>query len=260
MELNIYQVDAFSSQLFHGNPAAIIPLGDWLDEDLMQKIAAENNLSETAFFVPEEEGYDIKWFTPTIEVDLCGHATLAAAHVLYQHLGFEGSQVTFGSKSGFLAVQRAADQYILDFPTDELEEATLPTSIIMALGVEPMEVYAGREDYLIVVESQRKVELLRPDFQQLAKLKTRGFIVTAPGNEVDFVSRCFFPNAGINEDSVTGSAHTTLTPYWAEELGKEELTARQLSKRGGEISCRYLGNRTHIGGSAKTYMEGKINL
>ncbi len=260
MHLKVYQIDAFSNRLFRGNPAAVCPLEDWLDEELMQKIASENNLSETAFFVPDGDGFDIKWFTPSTEVNLCGHATLASAHVLWQHESYQGDTIHFGSKSGFLAVSRKEKQYMLDFPSDELKETELPSAIIAALGVQTQEIYQGREDYLIVVGSRQEVEQLSPDFQQLSRIKTRGFIITAPGREVDFVSRCFFPNAGINEDPVTGSAHTTLTPYWANRLGKDELSARQISARGGELSCRYLGNRTLIGGEATTFMTGTIHL
>lgn len=261
MKLNIYQVDAFTSKVFGGNPAAIIPLESWLPDDLLQNLALENNLSETAFFVKTEGGtYHLRWFTPTVEVDLCGHATLATAHVMWKHIGFTGAEITFQSRSGELSVKRKGNFYELNFPTDHLEKSAVSEIMVNALGIFPSECYQGREDYLLIFENQQLVEKLKPDFTILRKLKTRGILASAPGNDVDFVSRCFFPAYGVDEDPVTGSAHTTLTPYWAARLKKQELTAKQISKRGGLLHCILKGERTHIKGQAITYMQGQIEI
>lgn len=258
MEITLYQADAFTNQLFRGNPAAVCPLKEWLPDATLQAIAAENNLSETAFFIPKGPDFQLRWFTPAIEVALCGHATLATAHILFQHLGHPRNTINFHTLSGPLSVSRGDGLYIMDFPTDILEPTPAPAVLLQALQAEPVEVFTGREDYLIVLESQEQVARLRPDFQLLRQVKGRGVIATAPGEEVDFVSRCFFPNAGIDEDPVTGSAHTTLTPYWAERLSRQELTARQISARGGELKCTMLGERVAIAGQAVTYLEGRI--
>lgn len=260
MSIPIYQVDAFTSQLFAGNPAAVCPLEQWLSGRQMQQIAAENNLSETAFFVPKGEGYDLRWFTPTTEVDLCGHATLATAHVLFHHLDARKETLHFYTRSGTLTVSRQGQQYMMDFPVDILEPALAPRILTEALQVEPKEVQLGREDYLVIVGTEAEVRALQPDFRKLKSVNSRGVIVSAPGEEVDFVSRCFFPNYGVDEDPVTGSAHTTLIPYWAECLNKQELSARQLSRRGGALSCTMLGERVAIAGAAVTYMVGEIGL
>ena len=256
----IYQVDAFTGELFRGNPAAVCPLDKWLPDEKMQAIAAENNLSETAFFIPRGRDYQLRWFTPAIEVDLCGHATLATAHVLFEHLGFQESTANFHSRSGRLSVSREGGFYIMDFPTDILEPALAPKVLTEALKIQPREVLAGREDFLVVLDSEAQIAALQPDFRLFRQVKGRGVIVTAPGDAVDFVSRCFFPNAGIDEDPVTGSAHTTMIPYWAERLGKQELAARQISLRGGEIKCTMLGERVALAGKAVTYMEGTLRL
>ena len=260
MSIPIYQVDAFTSQLFAGNPAAVCPLEQWLSGRQMQQIAAENNLSETAFFVPKGEGYDLRWFSPTTEVDLCGHATLATAHVLFHHLDARKETLHFYTRSGTLTVSRQGQQYMMDFPVDILEPALAPRILTEALQVEPKEVQLGREDYLVIVGTEAEVRALQPDFRKLKSVNSRGVIVSAPGEEVDFVSRCFFPNYGVDEDPVTGSAHTTLIPYWAECLNKQELSARQLSRRGGALSCTMLGERVAIAGAAVTYMVGEIGL
>jgi predicted PhzF superfamily epimerase YddE/YHI9 len=260
MRLPIYQVDAFTDCLFGGNPAAIVPLETWLPDELLQEIASENNLSETAYFVRLKEGFHLRWFTPACEVDLCGHATLATAHVLWRHLRYDGNTVRFCSRSGWLGVGREADFYVLDFPTDELEKVRTPGIVAQALECTPAETLKGREDYLVILKNESMVENLAPDYKLLATLKTRGIIATAPGVEVDFVSRCFYPSFGINEDPVTGSAHTTLTPYWAGRLGKTELTARQISRRGGFLKCRLSGDRTFIMGKAVTYLIGQIEV
>lgn len=259
--MKIFQVDAFTARLFSGNPAAVVPLEEWLDDEVMQRIAAENNLAETAFFVPIGEGYHIRWFTPKVEVDLCGHATLAAAHVLFSHLGHAGKELKFSSRSGPLRVFREGKRYILDFPIDELEPAEIPEGLTESLGdKEPMFCYLGKTDYLLIYEKQSDIESMKPDFTRLGKVKARGVIVSAPGDWVDFVSRFFGPQVGINEDPVTGSAHTSLTPYWCRQLAKTELTARQLSERGGDLICRHRGNRIEIGGEAVTFLEGQITL
>ncbi len=261
MTYSMYQVDAFADDRFSGNPAAVVPLEKWLDDQLMQNIALENNLSETAFFVPNKDGFAIRWFTPSIEVKLCGHATLAAAHVIYDHLNYKKEEVTFESKSGQLTVKKAADKYTLIFPSDQLKQVTTPVEILKAFKINPLETYKGRDDYMVVVESQRMVKSLDPDFKTLALLQDcRGVIVTAKGNEVDFISRCFYPQSGVDEDPATGSAHTTMTPYWAKKLQKKNLSAVQLSKRKGVFECTDLGDKIAITGKAKTFLEGTINL
>lgn len=258
MELTIYQVDAFTNQLFGGNPAAICPLEDWLPDDLMQQIALENNLSETAFIVPEKNDYRIRWFTPAVEVNLCGHATLAAAHVYYTQLNHTEEKIVFHSKSGPLTVVSVDESYVMNFPTDNFEEAALPEQVELALGPVPTEFYRGRDDFMAVFENQKVIESFQPNFQLIAQLPARGLLVTAPGENVDFVSRGFFPASGINEDPVTGSAHTTLTPYWSNKLGKKKLSALQLSSRGGMLECEYLDDRVNLKGQAITYLKGQI--
>ena len=261
MPYPIYQVDAFSDALFQGNPAAVCPLKEWLPNETMQNIAAENNLAETAFFVPSSNGFDLRWFTPAVEVDLCGHATLASAHVLFQYLDFKEETISFYTRSGLLQVSRKEDWYLMDFPADELQKvAIVPEVIKQSLGFEPKELYRGRDDFMAIVEDQKTIEALNPDFRALLQLEARGLIVTSPGEEVDFVSRCFFTPVGIDEDPVTGSAHTTLTPFWAKRLGKNQLTARQLSKRGGFLKCDLNTGRVVLHGQAKTYLKGEIYL
>lgn len=260
MKLNIYQVDAFAENVFTGNPAAVVPLKNWLFDETMQNIAMENNLSETAFFVPAENGFHIRWFTPTTEVNLCGHATLATAHVLFQHLNYQGKEILFQSKSGILNVKRKNEQIVLDFPTSEVIEVKLLENIEQAFGILPQKGFKGREDLMYVFESQKEIENLKPDFNFLKTLEMRGIIATAPSIEYDFVSRFFAPREGIDEDPVTGSAHTMLVPYWAKSLGKEELVARQISKRGGILHCKHLGKRVEIGGKAVTYLVGEITV
>jgi PhzF family phenazine biosynthesis protein len=260
MQLKIFQVDAFTNQLFGGNPAAVVPLEKWPADEILQNIAAENNLSETAFFIRNQGRFDLRWFTPTTEVKLCGHATLAAAHVLWQQMGYQTEEISFQTHSGLLLVKKEGDFYTLDFPTDKLEKVELPEIVSASLDVAPLETFKGREDYLVVLESEDAVASLKPNFQILGKLEARGVIATAPGRETDFVSRCFFPFFGIDEDPVTGSAHTTLTPYWAKRLEKPTLTARQISKRGGALQCRLEGDRTYITGQAVTFLIGTITI
>jgi|SRR5450756_198642 len=260
MELRIYQVDAFAERLFGGNPAAVCPLDAWLPDDVMQQIAAENNLAETAFYVPADGGFQIRWFTPTVEVDLCGHATLASAHVVFAHDRPKDDVVEFASKSGLLKVKREGELLVLDFPADTVEPVTVPQMLIDALGREPIETYKGKTDYLLVYGVEEHVAGLTPDLCDLAMVPARGIIVTAPGRHVDFVSRFFAPQVGVPEDPVTGSAHTTLTPYWSARLGKRELSAMQLSKRQGRLRCRLAGNRVEIAGRAVPYLSGTISI
>ena len=261
MHIPIYQVDAFAEHPFEGNPAAVCPMEEWLPDEMLQQIAMENNLSETAFFVRKEEGYRLRWFTPATEVDLCGHATLASAHVLFKHLLYPGKVIRFYSNSGELQVRLEDDLLVMDFPTSPLHPVQeAPSDLSEALGVEPKEVYRAT-DYLYVVESRKQVASLIPDLAQLAQVKTRGVIVTAPGaGEEDFVSRFFGPAVGVDEDPVTGSAHTMLTPYWSHRLDKKELIGRQLSSRGGLVYCSHRGERVELSGEARTYLKGDIYI
>ncbi|MDR8392504.1 PhzF family phenazine biosynthesis protein [Aliifodinibius sp. S!AR15-10] len=261
MKLDLYQVDAFASKIFEGNPAAVCPLHSWLPDELMQQIAMENNLSETAFFVRKGDRYELRWFTPEVEVDMCGHATLASAYVLFNQLGYQKDAIFFDAKCGELTVKRDDDGLVMDFPASPADETSFPNGIEEMLGATPLECYQGM-DYLFVFENEQQVKQLSPEFLKLKKLDTRGIIATAPSDEeeIDFVSRFFAPAVGINEDPVTGSAHTMLTPYWAERLGKNTLAARQISKRGGLVKCKLNGDRVELGGSAQTFMTGTIEL
>ncbi len=259
MELTLYQVDAFADRLFKGNPAAVCPLSAWLPEETLQAIAMENNLSETAFFVKEESGWHIRWFTPTAEVKLCGHATLASAFVYFTHLAPEAEQIVFNSLSGPLTVTRNGEWLTLDFPQQAIEAVEHPDLLVDALGVEPCEVYAA-DDWLVLLENEAQVRELQPNFYLLKQLERRGIIVTAKGDECDFVSRFFAPKYGIDEDPVTGSAHTKLAPFWAARLGRQRLHARQLSTRGGELFCEVKGGRVLISGCVVPYLQGTINL
>ena len=259
MMLPIYQVDAFASELFRGNPAAVVPLEEWLPDTVLLSIALENNLSETAYLVPDRNGYHIRWFTPVVEVALCGHATLASAHVVFSELGFDGETIEFQSKSGPLTVKCGGSGYIMDFPAEPSDSCDVPKPLTEGLGLEPDLVMKGT-DYLAVVSTQLQIEKLAPDFRKLARLKSRGLIVTAPGDDCDFVSRCFFPQTGVDEDPVTGSAHCQMTPYWVDRLGKSKLVARQLSARGGEVICKMQGDRVLLEGQAVKYLEGKIEI
>lgn len=258
MELTIYQVDAFAKDVFEGNPAAVCPLQNWLPDAVMQNIAMENNLSETAFYVKEKDGYRIRWFTPSIEVDLCGHATLASAYVLFNQEGYTGSSVVFQSRSGLLSVAKVQNQLTLDFPVDTLTQVDSVVPLEEGLGVPSKATYKGKTDYLIEVENETIVRQLRPDLKKISQVKARGIIVTAKGESVDFVSRFFGPQSGVDEDPVTGSAHTTLTPYWSHILQKTKLSARQLSKRGGSLTCELKGNRVEITGEARLYLKGTL--
>ncbi|AKD01883.1 PhzF family phenazine biosynthesis protein [Pontibacter korlensis] len=260
-KIKLYQVDAFTDRVFGGNPAAVCVLDAWLENETMQQIAAENNLAETAFVVPKGQDYEITWFTPTVEVDLCGHATLAAAHVLFQHTGYASQAIKFHSRrSGLLTVVKNNDALTLDFPVDTLKPAETPEAFVTALGKAPQETYKGKTDYLLIYSSQADVENFNPDIALINTVSARGVIVSAPGDQVDFVSRFFCPQVGISEDPVTGSAHTTLIPYWSERLGKKMMQARQLSKRQGELVCELLGERVKITGKAVTYLQGEIEV
>ncbi|MEZ5199341.1 MAG: PhzF family phenazine biosynthesis protein [Bacteroidales bacterium] len=260
MKIPIYQVDAFTQKLFGGNPAAVCPLKKWPDDALMQQIAAENNLSETAFFVDNGNHYYIRWFTPKTEIDLCGHATLASAYDIFNYLKPELSEIRFKTKlKGGLFVTKSGDLISLDFPTAKAVPCKTPDQLSESLGKKPIAVYQAR-DLMAVFESEDDIVELQPDFEQIKKLGYHAIIVTAPGKKSDFVSRFFAPNVGINEDPVTGSAHTTLMPYWAERLGKKTLHAFQLSERKGELFCEYNEDRVIISGKAVLYLVGEISV
>jgi len=256
----IWQVDAFASEPFGGNPAAVCMLDQWLPDPLLQAIAAENNLSETAFVVRGENGYELRWMTPTVEVDLCGHATLAAGFVLLREWERDSGRVRFATRSGPVEVLRDDDRYVLDFPSRPPEPCEAPERLAETLGGEPQEVQHAAGNHLALFADTQQVADLRPDFVLMMALPSFGVIATAPGDTVDFVSRYFAPKFGIPEDPVTGSAHCALTPYWAKRLGKESLEARQISKRGGALSCRLQGERVLLRGQAIKYLEGVIEL
>ncbi|MEO7924452.1 MAG: PhzF family phenazine biosynthesis protein [Chitinophagaceae bacterium] len=260
MKLNIYQVDAFADRLFAGNPAAIVPLDQWISEELMQQIAMENNLAETAFFVPKGKDFDIRWFTPESEIGLCGHATLGSAFVLFNYLGYERSSITFHSKSGPLYITRDKETIQLDFPSWKPERITeYPSELLASLGdPDVLGVYKYR-DYLVELNTEEDVRKIKPDFTLMKKAGDM-VIITAPGKKVDFVSRFFAPSMQIDEDPVTGSAHSQLIPFWSYKLGKTRMQARQLSKRGGDISCELKGDRVIMGGKCIFYMRGEIEI
>jgi PhzF family phenazine biosynthesis protein len=258
MRLPIFRVDAFVlDRPFSGNPAAVVPLEGWLDDDTLRGLAAENNLSETAYFIPGDGVLPLRWFTPATEVDLCGHATLASAHVLFRHLGARGDRVVFSSRAGDLAVSRDGERLALDFPARPAAPVAPPGGLAAALGARPVETLSA-VDLLVVLETEEEVRAAAPDLAALGRLPHRAVIVTAPGREVDFVSRFFAPKVGVPEDPVTGSAHCTLIPYWSRRLGRPSLRARQLSPRGGELACEDRGDRVTIAGRARTTLEGTI--
>jgi len=260
MKLQIFQADAFAARLFKGNPAAVVPLNEWLSDDLMQQIAAENNLSETAFFIPEGNHFHIRWFTPKTEVNLCGHASLATAHILFNELNYTGELIEFNSKSGILTVCKSGDKLQLDFPADFVTQTENIPDFTAAFGIRPTAVFKGKTDFLLVYESEEIIRSINPDFSILKQIDARGIIVTAKGKDVDFVSRFFAPRVGVNEDPVTGSAHTLLVPFWSWRLDKSELTAQQLSERGGQLWCSLSGERVLIAGKAITYLRGEIEI
>lgn len=259
MELSLYQVDAFASKVFEGNPAAVCPLDEWVPDDIMQSIAAENNLSETAFFVPTDTGFHIRWFTPAAEVELCGHATLAAAHVLFHSLGFDKDKIAFQSQSGILTVARAKNGLVMDFPLQPPMPCDTPDEIIAAFGRRLLECLKA-EDYMVVLPTEEDVRSANPDLTPLLDLDLRGVIITAPSIKYDFVSRFFAPKYGIPEDPVTGSAHTQLVPYWESKLNITRFHAKQVSPRGGKLFCERLGNRVLIHGEAVMYLKGTISI
>ena len=259
MKIPIYQIDAFTRHVFSGNPAAVCPLESWLDDALMQAIAHENNLSETAFFVPGEEPLRIRWFTPSSEVDLCGHATLASAFLILNYLDTALESITFTSRSGKLMVEKNNGLLTMNFPAQPATPCPTPPALTEGLGMEPLETLRS-EDFLAVFASEDQIRELHPDMKRLQDLDLRGVIVTARGDEADFVSRFFAPKVGIDEDPVTGSAHTVLIPYWAQKLGKKDMEARQISQRGGEIFCRDRAERVLISGHAALYLTGEITV
>jgi PhzF family phenazine biosynthesis protein len=261
MKLKLYQVDAFAAKVFSGNPAAVCPLEKWLPDELLQNIAMENNLSETAFYIKEGARYIIRWFTPAAEVDLCGHATLAASHVLFNHENHQGNEISFFSpRSAALDISRKNGLITLNFPTDVYQQVELTAELTTGLDTKPLEAFKGKTDYMLVFENEQQITNIKVNIPLIAKVEARGIIITAKGNSADFVSRFFGPQVGVDEDPVTGSAHTTLTPYWAKKLGKNEMTAIQLSKRKGYLNCKYLNERVEISGQAKTYMCGEIEF
>lgn len=256
----VYIVDAFTDTLFSGNPAAVCPLDEWLPTELMQIIAFEHNLAETVFIVKEADNYRIRWFTPSTEVPLCGHATLASAHVLFNHLGYSGNEITFDSMSGLLTVTKNENGLTMNFPVNIMQPVPIDEHANRCFSKPPVEVLQGIMDYMFVYDKQEDIENMIPNLSEIADYDARGIIITAPGDEVDMVSRFFAPQSGIDEDPVTGSAHTSLTPYWAEKLGKNKLSALQLSERGGKLFCELTGDRVLISGQAVTYMIGDIQL
>jgi len=258
MKLPLWQVDAFASKIFAGNPAAVVPLAQWLPDAAMVAIAAENNLAETAFFVPHGDDYAIRWFTPAVEVPLCGHATLASGWVVFNRLEPRRQSVTFHSKSGPLTVARDGERLAMDFPAIAVEPAA-NAALEAALGAKPKALFSGFQ-WLAEYESEAQVRALKPDYGARALLDIFGVIATAPGENCDFVSRFFAPQAGINEDPVTGSAHSRLVPYWSRKLGKPKLHARQVSPRGGELWCEHKGERVTMAGHAALYLEGMIEV
>jgi PhzF family phenazine biosynthesis protein len=256
--MQIYQIDAFTNQLFEGNYAAVCPLNEWINDEILQNIAIENNYPETAFFIPDGDNFHLRWFTPAYEVDLCGHATLATAHMIFNHTDYDRNEIIFNSKSGKLTVTKQDDGWLqMDFPTLKLAPISTSEALIKGLGATPIEVYKSM-DVLAVFETEAEVAALNPDFRLLKTIDTRGIIATAKGDKVDFISRFFAPAAGVDEDPVTGSAHSQLTPYWSNKLNKNKLNARQISKRGGKLRCEMKGNRVLISGQAVTYLIGEI--
>jgi len=257
MKLKIYQIDAFASKTFEGNPAAVCPLDSWIDDSLMQKIAAENNLSETVFFVKEDEHYHIRWFTTSSEENLCGHATLASAYVLFEILDYKKQEIIFHSKSGVLKVSKTDELYTLNFPLNEVTKIDLEDKFIDAFNIKPIEIHKSM-DYLIVFKTEEDIYNLVPNFELIKQFDLRGVIVTAKSSQYDFVCRFFDPDCGVPEDPVTGSAFTQLVPYWAKVLKKKEFKAKQVSRRGGEVFAKFENERVYISGKAVKYLEGEI--
>ncbi|WP_100657671.1 PhzF family phenazine biosynthesis protein [Alteromonas flava] len=259
MQLPIFQVDAFTTKIFGGNPAAVCPLNEWLNDSTLQQIAEENNLSETAFIVIKQNTIELRWFTPEAEVDLCGHATLAAAHVIRTQQLSDANPLCFQTRSGELLVHHERDHYVMDFPSTLVHKCQPPKHLLQALGEGVVGAYQGF-DYLVEMDTEARITALKPDFSLLSKLDLRGVIVTARGQDVDFVSRCFFPKLRVNEDPVTGSAHCQLAPFWAERLNQQRLQAEQKSQRGGRVMCEVQGARVLLAGHAVSYLQGTITL
>ena len=259
MQQKIYQIDSFATKTFEGNPAMVCPLASWISDDLMQQIAEENNLSETAFFVKENEVYSLRWFTPTTEVDMCGHATLASAYVLFECLGYEKDEMVFSTKSGELKVWKEENRYVMDFPIQSIEPCDISEQIEKAFGVKPIATFASM-DYIVVFENEKEVLHAKPNLELLKALDLRGVCITSKSKAYDFVTQFFAPKYGIDEDPVTGSAFTQLVTYWAEELGKNVFDAKQVSLRGGEVHCEVKSNRVEISGEAEEYLEGVISI
>ncbi|MGY6521108.1 MAG: PhzF family phenazine biosynthesis protein [Mongoliitalea sp.] len=259
--MKIFQIDAFTDTVFGGNPAAVVPLQVWPSDELLQSIALENNLSETAFYIPQGEGFELRWFTPTTEVALCGHATLSAAHVLFEELGYGRDTIEFYSRySGTLLVKRSEHGMTLDFPADELDEIPVNEDLYKPFSKMPIQAFKGKTDIILVFDSEKTIQNLDVSMALISAIEARGVIVTAPGETVDFVSRFFGPRVGVPEDPVTGSAHTSLTVLWNQNTQKTSFKAKQLSKRGGKLSCELHNDRVLITGMAVTYMKGELNL
>ena len=259
MKLDIFQIDAFTDKVFGGNPAAVIPLPNWLDDETLQHIATENNLSETAFFVKNQDVFELRWFTPVAEVNLCGHATLAAAFVLFEELKHPEDSIRFSTKSGLLEIHKKEKSIELNFPVDSLEKGDV-ANYQSLFNKKPKEAWKGKEDVLLVFQDEDEVQQLIPNLAKIATTACRGVIASAKGNQVDFVSRFFTPQLGINEDPVTGSAHTSLVPFWAKKLKKSQFEAKQISKRGGDLVCEIKENRVFISGQAICFMKGEISI
>jgi PhzF family phenazine biosynthesis protein len=259
MQLKIYQIDAFATKTFEGNPAMVCPLKSWLSDELMQQIAQENNLSETAFFVKKDELFYLRWFTPTSEVDMCGHATLASAYVLFESMEYEGQEIAFFTKSGILKVWREESCYVMDFPIQAIESCDISEQIEKAFGVKSIATFASM-DYIVVFENEEDVVNAKPNLTLLKELELRGVCICAKSEKYDFVTRFFAPKYGIDEDPVTGSAFTQLVSYWADEFGKDVLSAKQVSARGGEVHCVVKGDRVLLSGGAVKYLEGVIEV
>jgi PhzF family phenazine biosynthesis protein len=257
--MKIYQIDAFTNQVFKGNPAAVVPLEKWLLTETMQQIAAENNLAETAFFVKEGNHFHIKWFTPTVEIELCGHATLASAFVIYNYLNYDKNEIYFTCMVGDLFVTKNEDWITLNFPSIETHIVKAPEVLAQAIGAHPIAFYDSKTKYVALLEDEDQVQNCQPDFTLINQLN-KNLIITAKGIEVDFVSRFFAPQSGIDEDPVTGSAHSVLIPFWAKKLNKTEMTAMQLSKRTGFLKCKHLNDRVEMSGQAVCYLVGEIFL
>jgi len=261
MKLTIYQVDAFAEKVFQGNPAAVIPLEDWLEDDLMQKIAMENNLSETAYFVKTDNGYHLRWFTPTFEIDLCGHATLASAYIIKNFVEPHLAQINFATqKAGQLKAMAKDGMYTLDFPSQMPQACEIPFNLFKCLNITTAVEVMKSRDYFVVLPNEESVMNIEPDFTLMKELDAIGLIVTAKGKSADVVSRCFYPGAGIPEDPVTGSAHCNIVPYWSDKLGKTKLFCKQLSQRGGDLNCELEGDRVLMSGKCVLYLQGEIDI